>query len=205
MSDGSCKGTLLIISGPSGVGKGTLLSSVLERYDPKDVYFSVSVTTRAPRPGEREGINYHYISREEYEALKKSGGLLEWNVFCDVGYGTPFDPVKRALSEGKLVILEIDVNGMRQVVKKMPDAITVFVAPPSFEELERRIRKRNTETEGQLKKRLSAAERELLAAEEYKYTVINDGLEDAVDKFSEILEKHYCSNGTFAASKNLKD
>ena len=161
LSDGSCKGTLLIISGPSGVGKGTLLSSVLERYDPKNVYFSVSVTTRAPRPGEREGINYHYISREEYEALKKSGGLLEWNVFCDVGYGTPFDPVKKALSEGKLVILEIDVNGMRQVVKKMPDAITVFVAPPSFEELERRIRKRNTETEGQLKKRLSAAERRI--------------------------------------------
>ncbi len=195
MSDGSCKGTLLIISGPSGVGKGTLLSSVLERYDPKDVYFSVSVTTRAPRPGEREGINYHYISREEYEALKKSGGLLEWNVFCDVGYGTPFDPVKRALSEGKLVILEIDVNGMRQVVKKMPDAITVFVAPPSFEELERRIRKRNTETEGQLKKRLSAAERELLAAEEYKYTVINDGLEDAVNELSGILERHYGPGG----------
>lgn len=195
MSDGSCKGTLLIISGPSGVGKGTLLSSVLERYDPKNVYFSVSVTTRAPRPGEREGINYHYISREEYEALKKSGGLLEWNVFCDVGYGTPFDPVKRALSEGKLVILEIDVNGMRQVVKKMPDAITVFVAPPSFEELERRIRKRNTETEGQLKKRLSAAERELLAAEEYKYTVINDGLEDAVNELSGILERHYGPGG----------
>lgn len=195
MSDGSCKGTLLIISGPSGVGKGTLLSSVLDRYDPKNVYFSVSVTTRAPRPGEREGINYHYISREEYEALKKSGGLLEWNVFCDVGYGTPFDPVKRALSEGKLVILEIDVNGMRQVVKKMPDAITVFVAPPSFEELERRIRKRNTETEGQLKKRLSAAERELLAAEEYKYTVINDGLEDAVNELSGILERHYGPGG----------
>ena len=195
MSDGSCKGTLLIISGPSGVGKGTLLSSVLDRYDPKNVYFSVSVTTRAPRPGEREGINYHYLSREEYEALKKSGGLLEWNVFCDVGYGTPFDPVKRALSEGKLVILEIDVNGMRQVVKKMPDAITVFVAPPSFEELERRIRKRNTETEGQLKKRLSAAERELLAAEEYKYTVINDGLEDAVNELSGILERHYGPGG----------
>ena len=195
MSDGSCKGTLLIISGPSGVGKGTLLSSVLERYDPKNVYFSVSVTTRAPRPGEREGINYHYISREEYEALKKSGGLLEWNVFCDVGYGTPFDPVKRALSEGKLVLLEIDVNGLRQVVKKMPDAITVFVAPPSFEELERRIRKRNTETEGQLKKRLSAAERELLAAEEYKYTVINDGLEDAVNELSGILERHYGPGG----------
>ena len=195
MSDGSCKGTLLIISGPSGVGKGTLLSSVLERYDPKNVYFSVSVTTRAPRPGEREGINYHYISREEYEALKKSGGLLEWNVFCVVGYGTPFDPVKKALSEGKLVILEIDVNGMRQVVKKMPDAITVFVAPPSFEELERRIRKRNTETEGQLKKRLSAAERELLAAEEYKYTVINDGLEDAVNELSGILERHYGPGG----------
>ena len=153
------------------------------------------MTTRAPRPGEREGINYHYISREEYEALKKSGGLLEWNVFCDVGYGTPFDPVKKALSEGKLVILEIDVNGMRQVVKKMPDAITVFVAPPSFEELERRIRKRNTETEGQLKKRLSAAERELLAAEEYKYTVINDGLEDAVNELSGILERHYGPGG----------
>ena len=195
MSDGSCKGTLLIISGPSGVGKGTLLSSVLERYDPKNVYFSVSVTTRAPRPGEREGINYHYISREEYEALKKSGGLLEWNVFCDVGYGTPFEPVKKALSAGKVVILEIDVNGMRQVVKKMPDAITVFVAPPSFEELERRIRKRNTETEGQLKKRLSAAERELLAAEEYKYTVINDGLEDAVNELSGILERHYGPGG----------
>ena len=205
MSDGSCKGTLLIISGPSGVGKGTLLSSVLERYDPKNVYFSVSVTTRAPRPGEREGINYHYISREEYEALKKSGGLLEWNVFCDVGYGTPFDPVKKALSEGKLVILEIDVNGMRQVVKKIPEAVTVFIAPPSFSELERRIRKRNTETEEQLRKRLSTAEKELLSSDEYKYTVVNDGLEDAVDKFSEILEKHYCSNGTFAASKNLKD
>ena len=195
MSDGSCKGTLPDNFRPVRRRKGHASFFCSERYDPKDVYFSVSVTTRAPRPGEREGINYHYISREEYEALKKSGGLLEWNVFCDVGYGTPFDPVKKALSEGKLVILEIDVNGMRQVVKKMPDAITVFVAPPSFEELERRIRKRNTETEGQLKKRLSAAERELLAAEEYKYTVINDGLEDAVNELSGILERHYGPGG----------
>lgn len=184
-------GTLLVISGPSGVGKGTLLPEVLENYSPNDVYFSVSVTTRSPRPGEKDGVNYHYITREEYDKILSEDGLLEWNIFCGTCYGTPAAPVKKALSEGKLVILEIDPNGMRQVVKKFPNAVTVFIAPPSFAELERRIRKRNTETEEQLEKRLAAAKKELDAADEYMYTVVNDGLEAAAEKLSEILKKHY--------------
>lgn len=185
------KGTIFVISGPSGVGKGTLLEEVLKNYSSDDIYLSVSVTTRNPRPGEIEGVNYHYISKEEFDKIHKNDGLLEYNIFCDVCYGTPVEPVKQALENGKLVILEIDLNGMRQVLKKFPEAVTIFIAPPSYEELERRIRKRNTETEEQLQKRLSAAERELQASGEYKYVIVNDGLEDAVETLFDVFKKHY--------------
>lgn len=185
------KGTLFVISGPSGVGKGTLLDIVLKDYSPENIFFSVSVTTRDPRPGEVEGVNYHYITREKFEEIYNSDGLLEHNVFCDVCYGTPTKPVKDALEAGKLVILEIDLNGMRQVIKKFPEAVTVFIAPPSADVLEKRIRKRNTETEEQLKKRLAASENELKSSGEYKYTVVNGELETAADALREIIKKHY--------------
>lgn len=185
------KGALLVLSGPSGVGKGTVLAEVLKKYSPDDLFFSVSVTTRDARPGEKDGVNYHYITREKFDDILKNDGLLEHNIFCGTCYGTPVEPVKKALAGGKLVILEIDVNGMRQVVKKFPDAVTVFISPPSKEELERRIRGRGTESEEQLTKRLGEAARELKAAKEYKYVVVNDDFDKAVGDLSEIIKKHY--------------
>lgn len=185
------KGALLVLSGPSGVGKGTVLASVLEKYDKNDLFFSVSLTTRAPRPGEKDGVSYHYVSREKFDEIKAENGLLEYNVFCETCYGTPKKPVETAIAEGKLVILEIDVNGMRQVVSRFPEAVTVFIAPPSVEELERRIRNRNTESEEQVKKRLGEAQREIDAAREYKYVVVNDDFDEAVEELSDIIKNNY--------------
>lgn len=185
------KGALLVLSGPSGVGKGTVLASVLEKYDKNDLFFSVSVTTRSPRPGEIDGVSYHYVTREKFEEIKAENGLLEYNVFCDTCYGTPKEPVEKAVADGKLVILEIDVNGMRQVISRFPEAVTVFIAPPCVEELERRIRNRNTESEEQVKKRLGEAQREIDAAGEYKYVVVNDDFSTAVEELSDIIKKNY--------------
>ena len=154
------KGLLIVISGPSGVGKGTVIKRFIEDPDLK-LAFSVSMTTREKREGEVEGVNYYYVTREEFEKTIKEGGLLEWTEFVGNYYGTPLAAVEKLRSEGKNVLLEIEVDGCQQVKKKVPDALTIFIVPPSIKELENRIRGRRTEAEEIVQQRLAKASKEL--------------------------------------------
>lgn len=178
------KGSLFIVSGPSGCGKGTILAEVLkdERF-----YYSISATTRVPRPGEVDGVNYHFLTKEKFEELIANDGMLEYASYCDNYYGTPCKPVEDMLNEGKHVILEIEVQGALNVMKKRPDAVSVFILPPSMKELRRRLNKRGTETEDVIEKRLSQAEREIKMAAQYDYVMINGELELAVNDLLSII------------------
>lgn len=178
------KGTLFVVSGPSGCGKGTILAEILkdERF-----YYSISATTRAPRPGEVNGVNYHFIDKNEFEELIANDGMLEYASYCDNYYGTPRKPVEDMLNEGKHVILEIEVQGALKVMEKCPEAISVFILPPSLKELRRRLNKRGTETEEVIEKRLAQAEGEIRQADKYSYVMINGALEDAVDDLFAII------------------
>lgn len=178
------KGSLFIVSGPSGCGKGTILAEILkdERF-----YYSISATTRAPRPGEVDGVNYHFLTKEKFEELIANDGMLEYASYCDNYYGTPCKPVEDMLNEGKHVILEIEVQGALNVMKKRPDAVSVFILPPSMKELRRRLNKRGTETEDVIEKRLSRAEREIKMAAQYDYVMINGELELAVNDLLSII------------------
>lgn len=178
------KGSLFIVSGPSGCGKGTILAEVLkdERF-----YYSISATTRAPRPGEADGVNYHFLTKEKFEELIANDGMLEYASYCDNYYGTPLKPVEDMLNEGKHVILEIEVQGAINVMKKRPDAVSVFILPPSMKELRRRLNKRGTETEDVIEKRLAQAEREIKMAAQYDYVMINGELELAVNDLLSII------------------
>ena len=153
------KGLLIIMSGPSGVGKGTIREKLMENND-INLFYSVSMTTRLPRPGETNGKEYYFVTREEFEENIKSGNLLEWAEFVGNCYGTPKDKVEEKRNEGKNVLLEIDVNGTNQVLEKVSDAISIFIMPPSLEELENRIRNRCTETDEVIKARLAKAKKE---------------------------------------------
>ena len=178
------KGILFVVSGPSGCGKGTILAEILkdERF-----YYSISATTRAPRPGEVNGVNYHFIDKNEFEELIANDGMLEYASYCDNYYGTPRKPVEDMLNEGKHVILEIEVQGALKVMEKCPEAISVFILPPSLKELRRRLNKRGTETEEVIEKRLAQAEGEIRQADKYSYVMINGALEDAVDDLFAII------------------
>lgn len=178
-------GVLLVFSGPSGAGKDTILHSLLK--NTKQVHLSVSATTRSPREGEEDGKDYYFVSKEQFEVMISQGEMLEYAQYCGNFYGTPKAPVEAALQQGKDVILEIEVNGALQIKKKCPDCATVFVLPPSMEILERRLRRRQTEDEETLLKRLAKAKEEIALAEEYDYIIINDALEDAVDEIHCIL------------------
>lgn len=178
------KGVLFIVSAPSGCGKGTILAEVLKS---GNIYYSISATTRSPRPGEVNGVNYHFISKEEFEELIENNGVLEYASYCDNYYGTPRKPVEDMLNEGKHVILEIEVQGALKVMQKCPDAVSVFILPPSMKELERRLRKRGTEDNDVIKKRLSQAEDEIKYAENYDYIMVNCELEKAVNDLAAII------------------
>ena len=185
----SNKGILIVFSGPSGVGKGTVLKRFINDESLKLAY-SVSMTTRAKREGEVDGVNYFYVSHEEFENAIKEGKLLEYARFVGNYYGTPKDNVDRLLDEGKNVVLEIEVQGALQVMKKCPDALTIFLVPPSLEELERRIRGRRTESEDIVKERLDKARKEIQTKDEYKYVVENDDVHLAKDKIAKIIREH---------------
>ncbi|MBR2694874.1 MAG: guanylate kinase [Thermoguttaceae bacterium] len=189
MNTSSPTGKLIVVSGPSGVGKGTLLRRVREsgRFP---LVMSVSATTRAKRPGEEDGVDYYFLTREDFLARQSRGEFLESFEVYPGGalYGTLTEPVVRLLDEGKWVVLEIDVKGARQVLRTFPDAVTVFVLPPSFDDLEKRLRGRGTESEESLAKRLAQAKSELASADEYKYRVVNDRLDDAVADLTAILK-----------------
>ena len=183
------KGLLIVISGPSGVGKGTVIKRFIEDPDLK-LAFSVSMTTRERREGEVEGVNYYYVTREEFEKTIKEGGLLEWTEFVGNYYGTPLAAVEKLRSEGKNVLLEIEVDGCQQVKKKVPDALTIFIVPPSIKELENRIRGRKTEAEEIVQQRLAKAEKELEKTNQYRYVVCNDDVDLAADIIRVIIRHH---------------
>lgn len=178
------KGTLFIVSGPSGCGKGTVLAEILKQ---DNVYYSVSATTRAPRPGEINGVNYHFLSKDEFEKLIENGGMLEYASYCGNYYGTPKKPVEDMLAEGKNVILEIEVQGALKVMEKCPEAVSVFILPPSLKELRRRLHKRGTETEEVIEKRIGEAAGEIRKAVNYDYVMINGELEIAVSDLLSII------------------
>jgi len=181
------RGKLLVLSGPSGCGKGTVLRALMEGRS--DMVFSVSATTRAPRPGEVDGREYYFVSRERFMEMVERGELLEHAEFVGNCYGTPKAPVLTQLEAGRHVLLDIEVQGAAQVKKAMPEAVLVFLAPPSLEELERRLRGRGTETEEKIQGRLKTAEYEMTLAGEYDYTVVNDEVARAAAEVAEILEK----------------
>ena len=180
------KGMLMVLSGPSGSGKGTIVKSLLSRYE--DMVLSVSMTTREPRPGEIDGVHYHFVTRETFEATIAADGFLEYAEYSGNYYGTPVAPVKKWLEEGKCVILEIEVQGGEKVMDKWPDPVTVFIDVPSLEELERRLRGRGTEPEEVIQKRLNAALYELSRMFRYQYVVLNDEVEAACDRIKTIVD-----------------
>lgn len=178
------KGRLIVFSAPSGCGKGTMLEEILKD---KSFHLSVSATTRAPRTGERDGVHYHFISREEFEQRIASNGMLEYAEYCGNFYGTPLREVNEELEKGKNVVLEIEVEGAMKVREICPDALFVFVVPPSLAELERRLRKRGTESEEVIKARVARAAEEIPYASKYDYIIVNDVLEDAVNDFRTVI------------------
>jgi guanylate kinase len=188
MSD-SANGRLVIISGPSGAGKSTVVKRLLETC-PLPLSLSVSATTRSPRPGEQDGKHYHFLSRSEFLRRRDAGEFLEWKEVYGCGdyYGTLRDATSSGLAAGQWVILEIDVQGALAVIEQHPDVITIFLHSGSMGELERRLRIRGTETETTIRRRLEAAAGELATASQYRYLVVNDNVERAVNELCEILK-----------------
>lgn len=178
------KGLLVVVSGPSGAGKGTICQALLEK---TPLAYSVSATTRKPRAGEVDGESYHFLSVEAFEKMIEKDELLEWAKVYDNYYGTPLKKVEEKLAAGEDILLEIDTQGAMKVREKFPEGVYIFILPPSLAELERRIRGRDTETEDVLQKRLAAAIDEIEAGKCYKYVVTNDEVDGAVDSVCAIL------------------
>ena len=181
----STSGKLTLITGPSGVGKGTLVKQLLERHP--NIWLSVSATTRTPRSGEQEGVQYFFHSRDRFDALVAGGGFLEWAEFAGNCYGTPRQPVEERMAEGRPVLLEIELEGARQVRRSFSEGFQIFLAPPSFEELERRIRGRGTDSEEAIQRRLSRARDELKAQAEFDAVVVNDNLDSALQQIERYM------------------
>lgn len=188
------KGLLLVVSAPSGCGKGTILGEILKD---DSFYYSISATTRAPREGEQDGVNYHFITKEEFEQRIALGGMLEYAQYCGNYYGTPKKEVEQMREAGRDVILEIEVEGAMKVRVLCPDAVFLFIAPPSVEELRRRLNKRGTEAAEVIEERVSQAARELSYADRYDYIIVNGELEKAIQDFRTVVraEKLRTKNG----------
>ena len=185
------KGLLLVVSGPSGAGKGTICQEFMKTHN--DCALSVSATTRAPREGEVDGVNDFFLSHEEFKKRIENGGFLEHAVFCENYYGTPKDEVLKMIDSGKNVILEIEVQGALQVRSHYPEAVFIFVIPPTLEELEKRLRGRGTEDEGVISKRLERAKAEFNFIPKYNYVLVNDTVENAVAKLEAIITAEKCA------------
>jgi guanylate kinase len=171
---------LTVLSGPSGVGKGTVVAAVRRRHP--DVYLSVSVTTRARRPGETDGVHYRFVAQEVFDRMVEDGALLEHDAHLGASYGTPAAPVQEQLDRGVPVLLEIDMEGARQVRASVPGAHLVFLAPPSWDELQRRLRGRGTEDPERVRERLARAREEMAAEPEFDEVIVNDDVEAAADR-----------------------
>ncbi|MGI6123870.1 MAG: guanylate kinase [Acetivibrionales bacterium] len=179
-------GLLVVVSGPAGVGKGTIVRKMMEN-DPKFVY-SISATSRLPRATETEGRNYYFKTREQFEEMIKNEELIEWVEYCGNYYGTPRSLVCSEIEKGNVVILEIEVDGALNVKRMFPDCILCFIIPPDFSELEKRLRGRGTDTEESITKRLSRAKEEFKLIKEYDYLILNDSIENAAQRFFSIVQ-----------------
>ena len=198
------KGLLLMISAPSGGGKGTILKELFAQEE--NLRLSVSATTRQPRPGEENGKQYFFLSREEFETKIQTGQMLEYAEYVGNYYGTPREPVERWMDQGRDVVLEIEVKGGAQVKKLMPECVSIFILPPSMQVLEKRLRGRGTEEEATIQQRLAKAREEIPHAKEYDYVVFNDRLEDAVSDLRAIIhgEKLKFSRNTDSIERVLE-
>ncbi len=194
------KGILIVVSAPAGCGKDTILEQALAKND--NLFYSVSATSRGIRPNETDGISYHFRTREQFEDMIKNGELLEYTEYCGNYYGTPKKAVEDMLAAGKDVILKIEVEGAANVKKMFPDCTMIFILPPSFGELDRRLHKRGTEDEETIRRRIQTARGELTFARNYDYLIVNGALEKAVDDFLAVVasEKMRTKN-----SENLID
>lgn len=179
------KGFLLVISGPAGVGKGTICDEILKKNE--DVIFSISSTTRKPRPGEVHGENYNFISEEDFQEMIKNEEFIEYAFVHTNYYGTPRKFVEEEIKKGKIVLLEIDVQGTMQLLEKYPEVVTLFLLPPSIEELKRRIIDRDTEAESEINKRMENALKEIAIIDKYDYFVVNNNLNLAIEEVQEII------------------
>lgn len=186
------KGLLIVMLSPSGGGKGSILKEVLSSGE--KIRYSVSATTREPRPGEIEGTHYYFISQTDFEAMIEKGEMLEYAKYCGNYYGTPRAPVEKWQAEGYDVILEIEVQGGEQVKRLAPDAVSIFIMPPSFEVLEHRLRRRGTESEEVIVGRLRVAQKEITYARRCDYIVVNNRLEDAIEDVKAILRAEKCKS-----------
>lgn len=184
------KGMLIVYSGPSGVGKGTLLVPYMKEHP--EAALSVSVTTRQPRPGEADGVDYHYVTREAFEELIKSDGLLEYAEYSGNYYGTPRAKVEEQIAQGRDVVLEIEVQGAMQIKKSYPDAVFIFVLPPSYAVLRSRLTGRGTEPPAVVECRLTAARKELRHAPEYDFVIVNDDIDAARGRLSAVISAARC-------------
>ncbi len=185
-------GLLIVLSGPSGVGKGTVRKALFES-EGHNFTYSISMTTRQPRNGEIDGEDYYFVTREEFEKRIEEGKFLEYAEFVGNYYGTPIDKVEQNIADGKEVVLEIEVEGARQVKEKMPDAVFIFIAPPSFNALYERLKSRGTERQEVITERLAKARRELRLMNDYDYIVINDEVNNAADRIRAIIRAEHAS------------
>jgi len=184
------EGILVVLSGPSGAGKGTICKELLRRCP--ELALSVSATTRAPRAGEQDGVNYHFTSLEQFETMIRQDELLEWARVYDNYYGTPRPFVENLLQQGVDVILEIDTQGALQIKNRFPKGVFIYIIPPSLEELAQRIRKRGTDSAEVIEKRLSCVANELAQVHQYQYIVMNDEVDKAVNKVQSIINAEHC-------------
>ena len=187
------KGRLFVVSGPSGAGKSTVLRALLERR--KNLQFSVSATTRPPREGEEDGVHYYFLSVDTFREWIEQDAFLEHAAYVGNFYGTPRKYVEEALDQGNDVVLDIEVQGAAQVRQREPEAVHIFIAPPSWEELERRLRSRGTDTPERIQERLSRARVEFVSARAYDYLVVNDALDTAVEELDAIMTAEHCRPG----------
>jgi guanylate kinase len=180
------RGLLVVIAGPSGVGKGTVHRRVRKALP--DSTLSISATTRSPRPGEADGVDYHFVDREGFDQLVGGNALYEWAEYAGHSYGTPRKPAREAVARGQVVVLDIELQGALQIKKQDPDALLVFLVPPSFEELERRLRGRGTENDAAVNRRLERAREELAEGDRFDVQVVNDDLDTCVAEVLQAIE-----------------
>ena len=195
------KGLLLVLSGPSGCGKGTVLKELLATEE--NIFLSVSATTRSPRPGEENGTHYFFLSKEEFEREIARDGMLEHACYCGNYYGTPKKPVFERCEKGQHVMLEIEVQGAKQVINSQPEAVSIFIMPPSLTELERRLVDRQTEDEETVRRRLATAVEEMKQAKDYDYIVVNNTVAEAVKDIAAIIRAE--QNRTCRMAEMIQD